>query len=71
MVIIFQHVAFCSTGVIETLIRVKNRLSIAGGVLKLSSMNKQIRHAIRILKCKGVVLEIFGSESEAVQNLAS
>ena len=66
LVVNFEPVRFCTTAVIETLIRVKKRVVANDGQLKLCALSPHVREAFKILNLDGTVFQITETESEAI-----
>jgi anti-anti-sigma factor len=71
VVIDFGRVAFCSSAVIDALIRAKRRLVSAGGQVRLCDMTPEVREAFGMLNLDGTVFQIVPSVSEAASSFES
>ena len=71
IVIAFDDVSRCSTGVINTLLVVKKRLLCEGGEMKLCGVSDNIRHTFRILNLDGTVFRIHETVDDALAAFAA
>jgi anti-anti-sigma factor len=71
IVIAFDDVTLCSTGVINTLLVVKKRLLCEGGEMKLCGVSDNIRHTFRILNLDGTVFRIYDTVEDALAAFAA
>ncbi len=70
VVVNFAGVGFCSTSVINGLLRTKKRLKATGGELRLCGMKDVIREAYRILNLDGTVFTICDDVASAIRSFA-
>ena len=68
VVIDFGRVEFCTTAVIDSLIRAKKRLVTSGGQLRLCDMAPEVREAFKMLNLDGTVFQIHDSVSQAASS---
>lgn len=68
LVVDFGRVEFCSSAVIEALIRAKKHVVTAGGGLKLCDMRSGVREAFQILNLDGTVFDIHDSVTHATES---
>jgi anti-anti-sigma regulatory factor len=66
VVIDFQVVEFCSTSLLNTLLKVQRDIVSHQGVLALSGMRESVREAFRMLNLDGTVFRIYDSTEDAV-----
>ena len=62
----FGSVTYCTSSVINGVLRAKKRIIGTGGQLKLCNMNPQIREAYRVLNLDGTVFDIYDTVEEAI-----
>lgn len=70
LVVDFGRVTFCSSAVINGLLRAKRRVVTNGGRIKLCAMSQTTREAYRTLNLDGTVFDIYDTRDEAVQAFA-
>jgi anti-sigma B factor antagonist len=63
----FSAVQYCSTAVMNALLKAKKRLESTGGRMKLYGMNEAVNGAFQMLNLEGSVFEIHPSEASASQ----
>ncbi len=67
MVIDFGQVTFCSTAVINGILRTKKRLVARDGRLWLAAMRPPVREAFRLLNLDGTVFDIIDSADDVTE----
>jgi anti-anti-sigma regulatory factor len=61
-----SRVPFCSTAIMQSLLRVQDRLSAYGGQMKLCSMNDMVRESFRMLNLEGTAFDIRATAATGV-----
>ncbi len=70
LLINFQVVDYCTTGIINTLINAKRRLIAQQGRMKLCALSQHVHEAFRALNLEGTVFDVYESESDGVAAFA-
>lgn len=70
LVVDFGRVTFCSSAVINGLLRAKRRLVTSGSALKFCAMSETTREAYRTLNLDGTVFDIYDTRAEAMAAFA-
>ena len=66
LVVNFDRIRYCSTALINGVLRSRTRLHAIGGQLKFCGMSEPVRDAFVMLNLDGTVFDIYESESDAL-----
>ena len=66
LVIDFERIRYCSTALINGVLRARRRLDDIGGTMKLCGMCESVRDAFRGLNLDGTVFQIYDTLDEAL-----
>jgi len=67
LLVVFSHVRYCSTAIVNALLLVKERVESDDGLIKLSEMNDTAREVFENLKLAGTVFDIYTNEAAAME----
>jgi anti-anti-sigma factor len=66
LVINFNRIQYCSTALINGVLRVQKRLVELGGTIKLCGMSESVRESFDMLGLDGTVFHVYASEADAL-----
>jgi anti-anti-sigma factor len=66
LVVNFNRIRYCSTALINGVLKAQKRLVELGGTMKLCGMSEGVGDAFRMLGLDGTVFHVYRSEAEAL-----